>query len=168
MPAIHFYWRKGGNYNWSVALYGRGLVIKNGASSRARALKPCDFVGDFWGLIHSIRQVVGTGLGWQFCVAVCHVLPILASELETWRDWGVGGGCCLLLMVPWLTRRGCLMWCPSDCVYIERCTSKVVLPNPIEASLCVWRGHYSFYVVWQKVINPRNLWRMLAILINSN
>jgi hypothetical protein len=60
------------------------------------------------------------------------------------------------------------MRCPSDCVYIERCPSKVVLADPIEASLCVWRGHNPFDVVWQEVIYPRYLWRMLAILINSN
>ena len=60
------------------------------------------------------------------------------------------------------------MRCPSDCVYIERCSSKVALADPIEASLCVWRGHNPFDVVWQEVIYPRNLWRMLAIFINSN
>jgi hypothetical protein len=60
------------------------------------------------------------------------------------------------------------MWCSSDCVHIERCPSKVVLPYPIIASLCIRRGHNPFDVVWQEVVNPRNLWRMLAIFINSN
>lgn len=60
------------------------------------------------------------------------------------------------------------MWCSSDRVHIERSPSKVVLAYPIEASLCVWRGHDPFDVVWQEVVNPRNLWRMLAVFINSN
>ena len=60
------------------------------------------------------------------------------------------------------------MWCPSDCVHIERCPSKVILADPIHGSLRVWRGHNPFDVVWQEVVDPSNLWRMLAILIDSN
>ena len=60
------------------------------------------------------------------------------------------------------------MWGSSDCVHIERRPSKVVLAYPIEASLCVWRSHDPFDVVWQEVVYPRNLWRMLAIFIYSN